>query len=89
MGLQRLQWLWQKGITMSSQYFTDYKIFTDATADLNQAMLSGLPSVGIIPMEVEVGGDPYLYGPQGNLTVSRFYAMQREGRFASTSQINP
>lgn len=74
---------------MSSQYFTDYKIFTDATADLNQAMLSGLPSVGIIPMEVEVGGDPYLYGPQGNLTVSRFYAMQREGRFASTSQINP
>lgn len=39
---------------------TGYQIFTDATADCNDDMLIGLPSVEIIPMEVEIGG-PYIY----------------------------
>ena len=34
----------------------DYQIFTDATADLSPEMLSGLPPVEIIPMEVEIEG---------------------------------
>ncbi len=33
-----------------------YRIFTDATADLSEALLEGLPPVTVIPMEVEVGG---------------------------------
>ena len=68
---------------------SDYKIFTDATADISGSMLLGLPQVEIIPMAVAVGADNYLYGPGGNLTVAQFYAMQRAGKFAATSQINP
>lgn len=66
-----------------------YQIFTDATADLNEEMLFGLPNVEVIPMEVMVGGGVYTYGPKGNLTVKQFYKMQRNGAFASTSQISP
>jgi DegV family protein with EDD domain len=67
-----------------------YKIFTDATADFSADMLRRYPLVEIIPMEVTVGGENFQYGGKGgNLTVKRFYAMQREGKFASTSQINP
>ena len=74
---------------MSTKVFPDYRIFTDATADLSRTMLDGLPPAEIIPMAVEIGGQPYTYGPGGNLTISRFYQMQREGQFATTSQINP
>lgn len=66
-----------------------YQLFTDATADMCDAMLAGLPHIEIIPMEVLVGDIDYLYGPRGNLSVDEFYAMQREGKFASTSQISP
>lgn len=66
-----------------------YQIFTDATADLNEELLMGLPNLEIIPMEVMVGGGVYTYGPNGNLTVKQFYNMQREGAFASTTQISP
>lgn len=66
-----------------------YQIFTDATADMCEEMLLGLPHIEVIPMEVIVEDEVYQYGPGGNLTVDEFYAMQREGRFASTSQINP
>lgn len=31
----------------------------------------------------------YWYGPKGNLSINNFYAMQREGNYASTSQIRP
>ncbi|MBP3650923.1 MAG: DegV family protein [Clostridia bacterium] len=67
----------------------DYKIFTDATADFSSSMLQGLPRVEVIPMEVTVGDDVFLYGSGNNLSVQQFYAMQRGGKFASTSQINP
>ncbi len=66
-----------------------YQIFSDATADACPSMMAGLPPVTIIPMEVTLGDEPYTYGPGGNLTVEQFYAAQRAGKFASTSQINP
>lgn len=66
-----------------------YQIITDATADMSEEMLSGFPQIEIIPMEVIVGDESYVYGPSGNLTVEQFYAMQREGRYASTTQITP
>jgi len=67
----------------------DYQIFADVTADLCPEMLEDLPPVQFIPMEVEIGGKNYIYGPGGDLTVSDFYALQREGNFASTTQIPP
>lgn len=67
----------------------DYKIFTDATADFNFNMLNGYPSVEVIPMQVEVDGVEYTYGPNGNISVKEFYDLQRNGKFAATSQINP
>ena len=66
-----------------------YQIITDATADLNDELLTGLPEVRIIPMNVEVGGREYLYGPGGNIECGEFYIFLRNGAFASTSQINP
>ena len=74
---------------MSYRIIPDYKIFTDATADFSMSMLQGLPRIEVIPMEVTVGDDSFLYGPGGNLTVQQFYAMQRSGKYASTTQINP
>ena len=66
-----------------------YQIITDATADLNEELLAGLPEVKIIPMNVEVGGVEYLFGPGGNIECGEFYGYLRSGLFASTSQINP
>ena len=66
-----------------------YQIITDATADLNDELLSGLPEVRIIPMNVQVNGREYLFGPGGNIDCDEFYAFLRNGQFASTSQINP
>lgn len=66
-----------------------YQIITDATADLNDELLAGLPEVRIIPMNVEVGGTEYLFGPGGNIGCNEFYQKLRGGQFASTSQINP
>ena len=66
-----------------------YQIITDATADLNEALLAGLPEVKIIPMHVQVNGKEYLFGPGGNITNEEFYTYLRAGQFATTSQINP
>lgn len=66
-----------------------YRIFTDATADMSSEMLKDIPHIEIIPMEVIVGDETYTYGPLGNLTVGEFYRMQRDGKFAQTSQISP
>ena len=67
----------------------DYVIFTDATADLTNELLSGLPEIRIIPMELELDGKRFTYGPGGNITATEFYQTLRQGKFASTSQINP
>lgn len=66
-----------------------YRIFTDATADLNNELLMGLPKVEVIPMEIMVNRVPYRYGLNEELTAKQFYDQLRSGKFASTSQINP
>ena len=66
-----------------------YKLFSDVTADVSEELMHGMPEVELVPMQVELGGENYIYGPGGDLTVEHFYAEQRAGKFASTSQINP
>ena len=51
----------------------EYQIFTDATSDLNE----DLETVKIIPMNVEIGDKEYVYGPQGNISCSEFYGLQK------------
>ena len=45
-----------------------YQIFTDATADLSPELLKGLPSVEIIPMQIEIGGTEYNFGTPDGIT---------------------
>ena len=66
-----------------------YQIFTDATADCNPQWLESLPPIGVVPMQVEIGGREYTYGPDGNISVEEFYALQKAGNYATTSQISP
>ena len=66
-----------------------YRIFTDATADLSDELLEGLPTLHIIPMQVTICGREYTYGPEGNIDLEFFYQLQRDGWFGMTSQINP
>ncbi|MBR0164129.1 MAG: DegV family protein [Lachnospiraceae bacterium] len=66
-----------------------YRIVTDATFDLDDHLLNDLPPVTVIPMDIIVGETSYLYGPGGNIGLDQFYALLREGNFASTSQITP
>lgn len=66
-----------------------YQLFSDVTADVSAEMMAGLPEVKMLSMAVEIGDMEYLYGPGGNLSVSEFYALQRSGAFASTSQLTP
>ena len=66
-----------------------YRLFSDMTADVSDELMAGMPTVEFVPMQVEVGDESYTYGPEGDLTVEYFYAEQRGGNFASTSQINP
>lgn len=56
-----------------------YRIFTDATADMPGFSTAGLPPVVTIPMQVEVNGQEFIYGPDGDLSVNMFYQMQRSG----------
>lgn len=66
-----------------------YRIFADATADITDPAADGISDVQMIPMQVEICGRNYTYGPGGDLSIVEFYKMQREGNYASTSQINP
>ena len=67
----------------------EYQIITDSTADLSREMMTGLPKVEIIPMQLEIGGQSYIYGEDGDITAEEFYQIQREGNYAHTSAINP
>lgn len=40
-------------------------------------------------MQVEISGKEYTYGTPDGITAQEFYHLQREGGFATTSQINP
>jgi len=66
-----------------------YKIFTDATADLNDEMLIGLPQITVIPMEIMVGTESYKYGLNEGISAGQFYQKLRSGEYARTSQVNP
>lgn len=67
----------------------NYQIITDATADICPEMLSGLPKVSVIPMNIVLDGNSFTYGPEGNISIEKFYEVQRNGKVANTSQINP
>ena len=66
-----------------------YRIFTDATSDLTDVPMAGLPTVEIIPMEIEIDGRTYQYGPMGNITVSECYDLQKSGADIKTTGICP
>ncbi|MCI6157130.1 MAG: DegV family protein [Peptoniphilaceae bacterium] len=66
-----------------------YQIITDVTADIDLSLYKGLPEPIIIPMEVIMGGQTYIYGKDGTITVEEFYERLRSGEAAQTSQINP
>lgn len=74
---------------MSAVVFPDYRIFTDAASDLGVSMMEGLPPVTVIPMGVNIGDEAHTFGTNGDLSISRFYLLQRTGHFACTSQPNP
>lgn len=65
----------------------NYRLITDATADLSPEMLRH--DCTIIPMEIVVDDTLYSYGPGGNITIEEFYSQLWSGKFSSTSQINP
>ncbi len=67
----------------------EYQLFTDATADISVDMMAEMPEARVIPMNVEIGGREYIYGPGGTITAKEFYRLQREGSFATTSQVPP
>ena len=46
-----------------------YQLFTDMTADVSEALMRGMPEVAYVPMQVELGGESFTYGPGGSLTV--------------------
>lgn len=57
-----------------------YQLFSDMTADVSEAPpMRGMPEVAYVPMQVELGGESFTYGPGGSLTVEQFYARQRAG----------
>lgn len=51
-----------------------YQLFSDMTADVSEALMRGMPEVAYVPMQVELGGESFTYGPGGSLTVEQFYA---------------
>ena len=66
-----------------------YQLYTDATADFCPEMAAPYAQIRVIPMELTVGEEAHTYGPGGDLTVKAFYEELRNGKYASTSQINP
>ncbi len=66
-----------------------YQLFSDACLDIAGELTSEITPVEVIPMQVEIGGRNYTYGPKGDITTEQFYKIQEEGNFATTSQINP
>ena len=66
-----------------------YVIVTDATADLSSEMVQNFSQIRILPMQIEIGGHSCFYGRPDALTADQFYTLQRDGSYASTSQISP
>ncbi len=40
-----------------------YQLFSDMTADVSEALMRGMPEVAYVPMQVELGGESFTYGP--------------------------
>lgn len=74
---------------MSNVVFPEYRIFTDAAADLALSLMDGLPSVTVVPMDIQIGSVEHIFGPDGDLSIGRFYSFARSGIYSNTSQINP
>lgn len=74
---------------MSAVIFPNYRIFTDAASDLGLSMMEGLPHVEVVSMGVHFGDEAHTFGPDGDLSISNFYAQLRAGKFAGTSQATP
>lgn len=71
---------------MSSQ---QYQIITDATSDLSPEQVNQL-GVDVIPMTLDLSGTSYTFGSAyDSITTDEFYTQLRQGKIASTSQINP
>lgn len=67
---------------------SSYRIITDSTADLSQELVSEL-DVTVIPMKVTIDNQTYLdYPDKHELGAHEFYEKLREGKFATTTQIN-
>ena len=66
-----------------------YVIITDATADLSSEMVKNSTQIEILPMQIQIGGNSYFYGLPDAMTADQFYTLQRDGNYASTSQISP
>lgn len=66
-----------------------YRIITDATADLSDKALEGLPKIDVVPMDVLIDNQSYKYGLNEELTPKQLYKELRSGKFGSTSQITP
>ena len=67
----------------------DYKIFTDATADIDESLLKDLPELGIIPMDILMDDVTYSYGPEGTIDHHSFYGMLTPQVDVKTTGINP
>lgn len=67
----------------------DYRLISDVTADVSEAIMAGVPSVELLPMPVKVGERDFLYGTPDSLTCEEFYQCLRQGQFATTAQITP
>lgn len=67
----------------------DYRLISDVTADVSEALMAGVPPVQRLPMPVEIGDRDFLYGSEDSLTCEEFYQLQRQGQFATTAQIAP
>lgn len=66
-----------------------YQIITDATADLSPEQVCRL-GVDVIPMALDLDGTSYTFGSENDsITTEEFYTQLRQGKMATTSQINP
>ena len=67
-----------------------YQIFTDATSDLAPELTAGLPSVEMIPMNVEIGGTEYSYGSPEGITAKGVLPLAKSWEFCNdlTNQPN-
>ena len=67
---------------------TEYRIFTDATADFTAELAESI-GVTVIPMTVQMEGQDYVIGgEESTITALEFYEHLAKGDIARTSQIN-